>query len=137
MRFEPTELTADEAALQAEVREFIARELPRGSYEPGLGMGADGDKAFSKKITWVGKAEKLPLKEEYYDRKGRLERVFRAENIEEIDGYLTVTVRTMENVRKNHKSTVAFGEISYDVGYEDNVFTERRLKNPPADLVSN
>ena len=70
MRFEPTELTADEAALQAEVREFIARELPRGSYEPGLGMGADGDKAFSKKMAeagYIGMA--LPKQYGGHDRK--------------------------------------------------------------------
>ena len=72
------------------------------------------DSSFSKKITWVGKAEKLPLQEEYYDRKDRLERVFRAEKIEEVDGYPTVTVRTMTNVQKEHKSTVAFGDISYE-----------------------
>lgn len=92
--------------------------------------------SFSKKITWVGKDERLPLKEEYYDRKDRLERVFRAENIEEVDGYITVTVRTMTNVRKNHKSTVAFSEIDYDAGFEDKVFTERHLKNPPPGVVS-
>ncbi len=95
------------------------------------------DKAFSKKITWVGKAEMLPLKEEYYDRKDRLERVFRAEKIEVIDGYTTMTVRTMTNVRKNHKTTVEFGEIEFDVGYDDNIFTERHLKSPPAGVLSN
>ncbi len=95
------------------------------------------DKVFKKKITWVGKALKLPLKEEYYDRKDRLERVFRAEKVEEVDGYMTATVRTMTNVRKNHKTTVEFGEIDYDIGYDDKVFTERYLKNPPKELVSN
>ena len=91
--------------------------------------------SFSKKITWVGKDERLPLKEEYYDRKDRLERVFLAEEIEEIGGYTTVTVRTMTNVLKNHKSTVAFGEITYDAGFEDKIFTERHLKNPPPGVV--
>lgn len=95
------------------------------------------DEVFKKKLTWVDKAEKLPLKEEYYDRKDRLERVFLAEKIEEIDGYVTVTVRTMTNVLKNHKTTVSFGEIEFDVGYEDKIFTERHLKNPPKGLVTN
>ena len=59
MRFTPTELTADELSLQAEVREFLAAELPPGSHEPGLGMSARHDKAFSKKMAergWVGMA---------------------------------------------------------------------------------
>jgi alkylation response protein AidB-like acyl-CoA dehydrogenase len=59
MRFTPTELTPDELALQAEVRQFLAEELPSGSHEPGLGMSARHDKAFSKKMAergWVGMA---------------------------------------------------------------------------------
>ena len=59
MRFTPTELTTDELALQAEVRTFLAEELPPGSHEPGLGMSARHDKAFSKKMAergWVGMA---------------------------------------------------------------------------------
>ena len=59
MRFTPTELTPDELALQAEVRSFLADELPPGSHEPGLGMSARHDKAFSKMMAergWVGMA---------------------------------------------------------------------------------
>ncbi|HSR23562.1 MAG TPA: acyl-CoA dehydrogenase family protein [Candidatus Eisenbacteria bacterium] len=59
MRFEPTELTGRELALQREVREFLAAELPRGSFTPGLGMGASRDPAFSRRLAergWVGMA---------------------------------------------------------------------------------
>ena len=59
MRFTHTELTADELALQAEVRTFLADELPPGSHEPGRGMSAAHDKPFSKKMAergWVGMA---------------------------------------------------------------------------------
>jgi outer membrane lipoprotein-sorting protein len=93
--------------------------------------------AFSKKISWIGKEDRLPLKEEYYDSKDRLERVFEAKKIEVVDGFPTMTLRTMTNVRKNHKTTVEFGEIEYDIGIDDDVFTERRLKNPPRDVLSN
>lgn len=59
MRFEPTELTEAELELQHEVREFLATELPRGTFTPGLGMGAERDPAFSRKLAargWVGMA---------------------------------------------------------------------------------
>src|SRR6476620_5699183 len=59
MKFEPTELTTEELELQAEVRAFLASELPRGTFEPGLGMGASRDPAFSKALAargWVGMA---------------------------------------------------------------------------------
>ncbi|MFT7649488.1 MAG: alkylation response protein AidB-like acyl-CoA dehydrogenase [Candidatus Poriferisodalaceae bacterium] len=63
MRFTPTELTADELALQQDVRDFLAAELPPGSHEPCLGMAAHKDRAFSQKMAaqgWVGMA--LPKK---------------------------------------------------------------------------
>lgn len=70
MRFTPTELTAEELALQAEVREFLAEELPPGSHTPCLGMAAHKDKEFSKKMAargWVGMA--LPTQWGGSDRK--------------------------------------------------------------------
>jgi len=69
MRFEPTELTPTELDLQREVREFLAAELPWGSYRPGLGMGAGKDPAFSRKLAergWVGMA--LPKRYGGHDR---------------------------------------------------------------------
>ncbi len=59
LRFASSELTDDELALQAEVREFLAAELPRGSFEPGLGMAAGRDRGFSRALAargWLGMA---------------------------------------------------------------------------------
>ena len=69
MDFSPTELTPAELELQAEVRDFLATELPRGSYDPALGMGAGNDKEFSKKMAakgWLGMA--LPKQYGGHDR---------------------------------------------------------------------
>jgi alkylation response protein AidB-like acyl-CoA dehydrogenase len=57
--FSPVTLTIEEDALRMEVREFVARELPRGTYRPGLGMGAAHSPEFSRKMAargWVGMA---------------------------------------------------------------------------------
>lgn len=54
-----TELSEAELALQSEVRDFLASELPRGSFAPGLGMAAPRDPEFSRKLAargWVGMA---------------------------------------------------------------------------------
>jgi alkylation response protein AidB-like acyl-CoA dehydrogenase len=70
MRFEPTELTGDELALQREVREFLAAELTSGSHAPGLGMQAGRDPAFSRRLAqrgWVGMA--LPRRYGGHDRR--------------------------------------------------------------------
>ena len=59
MQFEPTELSDAETDLQREVRAFLAEELPRGGFEPGLGMNGAKDPEFSRKLAargWVGMA---------------------------------------------------------------------------------
>ena len=69
MRFKPTQLTDSERELQSEIRAFLAEELPPGSYERALGMGAGNDKEFSKKLAargWLGMA--LPTKYGGHDR---------------------------------------------------------------------
>jgi alkylation response protein AidB-like acyl-CoA dehydrogenase len=52
-----TELSPTELQLQQEVREFLAAELPRGSFVPGLGMVGGRDPEFSRKLAargWLG-----------------------------------------------------------------------------------
>lgn len=59
LRFVFNELTPVELAAQAEIREFLARELPRGGFVPGLGMAAPRDPDFSRRLAargWVGMA---------------------------------------------------------------------------------
>ena len=58
MKFSPTVLTPEEEQLRAEVRQFLAEELPP-DYRPGLGIGAGSDREFSKKVAargWLGMA---------------------------------------------------------------------------------
>lgn len=69
MKFAPTELTESERQLQSEVRQFLADELPPGSYDRALGMGAGKNKEFSKKLAargWLGMA--LPTEYGGHDR---------------------------------------------------------------------
>ncbi len=59
LSFASSELTDEELALQQEVRDFLASELPRGSFAPGLGMAAARDQAFSRALAsrgWLGMA---------------------------------------------------------------------------------
>lgn len=58
MEFPPTVLTPEEGRLRTEVREFLAAELEPGR-RPSLGMNADFDPEFSRKLAgrgWVGMA---------------------------------------------------------------------------------
>ena len=94
-------------------------------------------KGFAKKISYIDKETYLPLKEEYFDKKGKQTRQFIAEKIEVIDGITTITTRRMDNLKKESYTTVSFASIKYNVGLKDDLFTERYLKNPPREFIKN
>ncbi len=104
---------------------YVIESIPKNS----------GD-SFGKKISYIDKEHFLPLREEYYDDKGELERIFTAEKVEEQDGIMTATLRKMENVQKDQYTTVKFLNIEYNVGASDDIFTERYLKNPPRQFIN-
>ena len=86
---------------------------------------------YSYKLSWIDKATLLPLKEEYYDKKGELYRVFSADEIKDIKGHPTIVKRSMKNLLSGHATEVSFLKADYNVGIEDSLFTERFLKQPP------
>lgn len=94
-----------------------------------------GDMNYSYKMSWISKKHFLPLKEEYYDLKGVLMKIFTAVKIEEYKGFPTVVQRTMKNLQSGHRTEVDFLDTEYNVGIEDSLFSERFLKRPPAKWI--
>jgi hypothetical protein len=90
---------------------------------------ADAD--YSYRLSWVDKSTFLPIKEEYYDRKGEQYRVFSADEIKDIKGFPTITKRTMKNLQSGHMTEVSYMKTDYNIGIDDSLFTERFLKQPP------
>ena len=86
---------------------------------------------YSYKLSWIDKATFLPIKEEYYDKKGELYRVFSADEIKDVKGHPTIMKRLMKNILSGHMTEVSFLKADYNVGIEDSLFTERYLKQPP------
>jgi outer membrane lipoprotein-sorting protein len=91
---------------------------------------------YSRKVAWIDRESLLPVKEEYYDRKNTLFRVFTADKIEKKDGFWTATERTVKNLASGHTTHVTFESVSYDVGLPDDLFSERYLRNPPAKWIN-
>lgn len=89
-----------------------------------------GDMDWSYKLTWVDKENFLPLKEEYYDRRGEIYRVFSADEVHDVSGFPTITRRTIKNLQSGHRTEVAFIKTEYNIGMGDNLFSERFLKRP-------
>ncbi|MFC1557555.1 outer membrane lipoprotein-sorting protein, partial [candidate division KSB1 bacterium] len=90
---------------------------------------------YSYKMSWIDKETYLPVKEEYYDKDGTLVKLFKAEKIEELDGILTITERSMTNLKKDHKTVVSFTNIDYNMGINESIFSERYLRKPPREYI--
>ncbi|MFN3740984.1 MAG: outer membrane lipoprotein-sorting protein, partial [Thermodesulfovibrionales bacterium] len=93
-------------------------------------MPKAGDVDYSYKLSWIDKTNFLPLKEEYYDKRGELYKVFTADEIKDIKGFPTVTKRTMKNLQNGHRTEVEFTKVDYNIGIEDSLFSERYLRQP-------
>jgi len=94
-----------------------------------------GDVDYSYKLSWVDKTVFLPLKEEYYDRKGELYKIFTADEITDIKGIPTAIKRTIKNLQSGHRTEVVFVKTDYDIGIEDSLFSERFLRMPPDNWI--
>ncbi|MBI5204893.1 MAG: outer membrane lipoprotein-sorting protein [Nitrospirae bacterium] len=89
-----------------------------------------GDVDYSYKLSWVDKVTLLPLKEEYYDKRGELFKVFSADEVKDIKGFPTVTKKKMKNLQSGHSTEVTYIKSDYNIGIEDSLFSERFLKQP-------
>jgi len=90
---------------------------------------------FGRKVSWVDKRTLLPLKEEYFDKRGDPAKVFSADDVKEIQGFWTMTKRTMRDVQTGHRTEVTFQEVRYNLRLPEDLFSERYLRNPPAEAV--
>jgi hypothetical protein len=86
---------------------------------------------YSFRLSWIDKVSSLPLKEEYYDKRGELYRVFTADEVKDVKGFPTITKRTMKNLQSGHMTEVSYLKTDYNIGIEDSLFSERYLKQPP------
>jgi hypothetical protein len=91
-----------------------------------------GDAEYRRRLSWIDTKTFLPRKEEYYDRHDRLFKVFTGEVIQTVKGFPTVLRRTMKDVSTEHVTTVEMTGVEYDLGIDEDVFTERYLRRPPA-----
>jgi len=104
---------------------YLLKSVPKDS------KGAD----YSYKLSWVDKTNFLPLKEEYYDVRKELYKVFTAEEVKDMGGIPTVTKRKMENVKNKHQTLVIYNQVEYNLGIESDLFSERFLKRPPTKWI--
>ncbi|MBI4687227.1 MAG: outer membrane lipoprotein-sorting protein [Nitrospirae bacterium] len=89
------------------------------------------DVDYSYKLSWIDKGNFLPIKEEFYDKKGERYKIFSADEIKDIKGFPTITKRSMKNLQSGHMTETVFVKADYNISIDDSLFSERFLKAPP------
>jgi len=90
-------------------------------------VSKDEDYMYSKTITWINKANFVGVKKEFYDEDEELLKTLTIKEAKKISGFWTITHSEMENVQKNHKTTIELGEIKINSGVPASKFSERMM----------
>ncbi len=84
---------------------------------------------YSKTIQWVEKSSFVPVKIEFYDKKGKRFKVFTVNRLEKIEGIWTAIDTLMYDLSEEHKTKMIILEAKYNQGLEDGIFTLRNLED--------
>lgn len=86
---------------------------------------------YSKHITWIDKKSMIVVQEESYDLGGQL-RKKKKFYFDSISGYDVINKIFVEDVKKNHTTTLIMEDIELDSGLDQNLFQEKNLKRLPS-----
>ena len=85
---------------------------------------------YTKHISWIEKTTLMGIKEESYDRKGKLKKEKQYE-FEQIKDYYVMNRVFVKDTQKNHSTEVVFSNIKVDTGINSKIFQEKNLKRIP------
>ncbi len=91
---------------------------------------------FSYFYTWIDKETFIPKKRVFYDKNGEKQREYRAEKVETIQGYKTITEFSMTNIQTGESTYTTYSDVRYNMGVPDNIFTETYLRRVPRKWVA-
>ena len=82
---------------------------------------------YSRRVSWVAQDLYIPLKVEFYDKRGRLVKQLLNRNLKKIDGFWTVMDAEMQDLNKKTRTLMRISEIKYNRGIPDRVFTKEYM----------
>lgn len=94
-----------------------------------------GKVEFSYYKMWIHRDSYVPVRVEYFDKKGDKYRVYDALSVKIFSGYPTVVKSRMKDLRTNSQTELVFSRVEYDVDIPESIFTERYLRKPPAQYL--
>jgi hypothetical protein len=90
-----------------------------------------GSVEFASYETWINRETFLPMRIDYTNAAGEVYRRVEVLQVEEIEGFPTVTLSRVSDLEGGGRTDMQFRFIDYDLGLDESVFTERSLRNPP------
>ena len=77
----------------------------------------------------------VPMKMEFYDKGDKLYRIIESKKVEKIQDFYTVAQSVVTNLKSGSKTEMEFGNVKYNIGLDDSMFTERYLQRPPREAM--
>ena len=88
-------------------------------------VSKDEEYIYSKTITWINKSNFIGVKKEFYDEDDDLLKILHIKKFVEISGFWVITNSEMQNVQKDHITSMVLDNVKVNVGISASKFTER------------
>jgi len=90
---------------------------------------------FASYRVWIDRQTFMPMTIEYTDAAGEVYRRVETLAVEEVGGHPTVTRSRITDLRTGGSTVAEFANVEYDLGVPEAIYSERSLRNPPAQWV--
>ena len=90
-----------------------------------------GQVEFAYNKMWIHKDSFVVTQTRYYDKNDEMYREYKALKVDHIQGYPTVTRSQMKDTRIGGYTVLEYENVKYDIGFPEDIFTERYLRRPP------
>ena len=92
-----------------------------------LNKKADADTSYGEVVLTIDKKTWVRTSIDMYDKNGKLVKKMKCPEVKMIDNYATTMVVEMTDVQSGHKTKIIMEEVKYDIGLDDDLFSQRRL----------
>ena len=82
---------------------------------------------YGKTVVAVDPTDLVVVRTQFFDNKGKLQKVWTNEKLEKIDGFWTPLRQRMQNVQNNTESLLEITDIKYNAEVPDEIFTKGYL----------
>ncbi len=77
----------------------------------------------------------VPMKMKFFDKQGKLHRVIESRKVEVIQDFPTVVKSIVSDLKTGNKTEMEFSDVKYNIGLDEDMFTERYLRRPPREAM--